>query len=319
MAKKQKAGKGPSKQHNPHDKFFKKVFRNKKYLLELLKVIFSDKVFALFDSHDMVIKDSMLFRMAGGELRTDLTVTLRLKGIKDYRILLTLILEHKSYRDRNAVMQTMEYFVRMCRERRKQHSKRAAHHLIIPVVLLCCEDKDFEPPTDYLAWEFGTEEIPPELRALASDLPILACKVVNLRKLPSGRLWTKASCSGIAIHGMGEVWDVDEDTIAFLIEKFDHVSPEDTMLLSNLLTGYYEDAETGYGRKDFDRVDRQRRPHLREEERLMAMTEYAIERAERLGIKRGKQEGQARGHAAGYRAKTGRNCRAHAGKRHVCC
>ena len=140
---------------------------------------------------------------------------------------------------------------------------------------------------------------PPELRALASDLPILACKVVNLRKLPSGRLWTKAACSGIAIHGMGEVWDVDEETIAFLIEKFDHVSPEDTMLLSNLLTGYYEDAETGYGRKDFDRVDRERRPHLREEERLMAMTEYAIERAERLGIKKGMQLGKQEGKQEG--------------------
>ena len=55
--------------------------------------------------------------------------------------------------------------------------------MVIPVVLICCKDKDFEPPKDDLELEFGDEEIPPileEHRHLFRQMPIIT---VNLRKL----------------------------------------------------------------------------------------------------------------------------------------
>ena len=153
---------------SPHDEIFKKVFKNKKYLIELLSVIFADRQFKMFDLDGVDIRDSMMIRGQGGELRTDLSVQVPLKGIAAIEVMLSLILEHKSYRDRDAALQAMQYYIEECRQRSKQRKRRKGepHQLIIPVILLCCEDKDFEPPLDYLSWEFGNEDIPSRSRGV---------------------------------------------------------------------------------------------------------------------------------------------------------
>ena len=78
--------------------------------------------------------------------------------------------------------------------------------------------------------------------------------MVNLRKLPDEDLWTKAMCSAIVIHAMGEVWTADEETIAFIVDGIRRLPAEDSRDLLVLLTDYYSSADTGIEDEDFDRV-----------------------------------------------------------------
>ena len=116
--------------------------------MELLRIIFPPKFVAALDATSLAIMDSTLLKLGGGEMRTDLTASASLRGT-DMAVTITFILEHKSYRDPEMFLQTMEYYLCARREQLKQRSRKkgASHNLIIPVVLICCEDKDFEPPT----------------------------------------------------------------------------------------------------------------------------------------------------------------------------
>ncbi len=233
----------------------------------------------------------------GGELRTDIMVQLPLWGITNRIVILSIILEHKSYKDRDAVLQAMEYYVAECKARSKRRTRRPGepYELIIPVILLCCEDKDYEPPQDYLSWEFGSEEIPPELAALADDLPVMRCKVFNLRKPPLSELWTKAGSSAIIIYVMAELWGMDEDKIALIIEKIEGLERGEGQFLGNMLMDYCDAADRGVKRQDFDRVDRKRWPHKREEERFVPTMYFGLERAERRGLQKGIEQGEQLG------------------------
>ena len=306
VEKKQKSA--SQKLHNLHDEFFKKIFKTPKYLMELLRIIFPLKFVAALDATSLAIMDSTLLRLGGGEMRTDLTASARLRGT-DMAVTITFILEHKSYRDPDMFLQTMEYYLCARREQLKHRSRKkgAAHNLIIPVVLICCEDKDFEPPSDDLLLEFGDKKIPPVLREFRDLFPRMPCLALNLRKLPFDELWEKERQKGdapaskvpgvsgtaiTAVQGMAEVWDADDDTVAALLTKGRLLSPEDGAFILENLNVYYVSADNAIAEGDFNRIDRQRWPDLAQEERLEAMLETQSDRAERLGIKRGIEQGK---------------------------
>ena len=164
MKKKQtEQGKSSAQQHTLHDSFFKEIFKNLKYLKELLQVIFPPEVIAHACLDDIVVRDGELLTRGGRQLRADLVVLLPLKGdASGVNVTVSLIFEHKSYKDPDAIIQIMEYYVELCREQRKQWGKKkdGQRNIIIPIVLLCCKDKDYQPPSDYLQWVFGDEDVP---------------------------------------------------------------------------------------------------------------------------------------------------------------
>ena len=286
--------------HNLHDVFFKKIFKNTKYLMQLLRIIFPPKFIAALDAESLTIKDGILLKRTGGEIRTDLTAEARFKGT-DTEIAITFILEHKSYRDPEVILQTMEYYVIARREQIKRKSRRkgAVRNLVIPVVLICCKDKDFEPPKDDLSLEFGDEEIPPVLEKYRYLFQHMPCMTVNLRKLQLDSFWEKAQCAVTAVQGMAEVWHATDDTVAALLTRGRLLSPEDGAFLLENLSVYYESADNAIGEGDFNRVDRERWPDLAQEERLETMLETQSDRAKQLGIEQGKQLGIEQGKQLG--------------------
>ena len=288
--------------HNLHDEFFKKIFKNTNYLMQLLRMVFPPKFIAALDTESLTIKDGILLKRTGGEIRTDLTAEARFKGT-DTEIAITFILEHKSYRDPEVILQTMEYYVIARREQIKRKSRRkgAVRNLVIPVVLICCKDKDFEPPKDDLSLEFGDEEIPPVLEKYRYLFQHMPCMTVNLRKLQLDNFWDEAkdrksgeSCRAAvtAVQGMAEVWHANDDTVAALLTKGRLLSPEDGAFILENLNVYYVSADNAIGEGDFNRVDRERWPNLAQEERLETMLETQSDRAKQLGIQQGMRKGK---------------------------
>ena len=284
------------KGHNLHDEFFKKIFKNPKYLMQLLRIIFPPKFIAALDAASLNITDGILLKRTGGEIRTDLTAAVRLKDT-DMEVTITFILEHKSYRDPEVILQTMEYYLIARREQLKRRSRKkgAARNLIIPVVLMCCKDKDFEPPRDDLLLEFGDEEIPPILQEFRALFPQMPCLAVNLRKLQLDDFWEEAKCAVTAVQGMAEVWHANDDTVATLLTKGRLLSPEDGAFILENLNVYYVSADNAIGKDDFNRVDRERWPDLAQDERLEAMLETQSDRAKQLGIEQGMRKGKQLG------------------------
>ena len=264
-----------------------------------------------FDADSLTIKDGILLKRSGVEIRTDLTAAMRLKNT-DTEITITFILEHKSYCDPEVNLQTMEYYLITRREQRKRKSRKkgAARNLVIPVVLICCKDKDFEPPRDDLELEFGDEEIPPileEFRHFFRQMPIIT---VNLRKLQLDNFWDEAgelesgaSCRAAvtAVKGMADVWDATDDTIAELLTKCRLLPSEDGGFMLENLNKYYISADNAVDEGDFNRVDRERWPDLAQKERLETMLETQSDRAKQQGIEQGKQQGIEQGKQQGIK------------------
>ncbi len=69
--------------------------------------------------------------------------------------------------------------------------------------------------------------------------------------------------------------------------------------LGNMLMDYCDAADRGVKRQDFDRVDRKRWPHKREEERFVPTMYFGLERAERRGLQKGEQLGLQKGEQLG--------------------
>ena len=275
-----------------HDSFFKNIFKKPKYIKELTQVIFPPEVLTHSRLDDIVVQDKEFITISGRQLRADLVASLPLRGdASGVNITISLIFEHKSYKDPDAIIQIMEYYVELCREQRKQSDKGKGKNnqrdIIIPIVLLCCKDKDYHPPSDYLAWVFGDEDVPKAAKAFAPWVPKLFGNVVNFRQLPADKVWTVADSLGIIVHGMSELWDANDDTLALIIEKAQLLSRAEAEYLLTMLRDYYGDADNTIERQDFDRVERERWPNLQEEERFMPTIDFGFDRAKRLGIEEG--------------------------------
>ena len=110
--------------------------------MEIFKVIFSAEVFALFNWTTLEVEESSSTDTGGKERRADLILAVKLQDEEDggEPVTISIILEHKGFRDPDVILQIMDYYTELCRRTRG---------VVIPIVLLCCEDKDFKIPKDY--------------------------------------------------------------------------------------------------------------------------------------------------------------------------
>ena len=282
------------KQHSLHDSLFKQIFKQKKYLTALLRVIFPPKVLKYLNLEQVKVRDGELIKRGGRQLQADLVATLGLKD-SSTNIELTIIFEHKSYRDPDALIQVMEYFIELTR---KQDCKLKVKRLVLPIVLLCCKDREYNPPSDYLGWVFGDKKIPKAAKILAPWLPKLFGRVVNIRKLVAGKEWTEPSSIAMILYGMS-VWDADENTIAHLLAKAHDLDRAEASYLATTLNDYYIHADNFVEESDFERVERERWPDLKEEDRIMQTYYFGPERYRREGIAQGIEQGIEQGFEQG--------------------
>ena len=89
---------------------------------------------------------------------------------------------------------------------------------------------------------------------------------------------------------MRNYWDMDEEVVVEILKKARLLAREEREFVLSVLMDYYECADKGFGWKGFDKVERKRFPHLKEEERLMPTMEFGFERAERQGREQGIEQ-----------------------------
>ena len=162
----------------PHDSFFKKIFKRPKYCRALMEIILQPKLYAIFNWALMKISESVSTGTKGAERRADIVLEVPLLNEK-HSVIITIILEHKSYRDNNAILQMLSYYNEAAQE---------THNLILPIIITCCKDKKASIPSDYISWALQQQGAPAALKEVLRPLPNFGCPLVNLHSLSSRRM-----------------------------------------------------------------------------------------------------------------------------------
>ena len=270
----------------PHDSVFKKIFKRPEYCRALMQVVLPPSFYAFFDWARLKIRESVATGAKGEERRADIVIEVPLSHTK-FRVIITIILEHKSYRDNRAVLQMLGYYNEIAQE---------SSRIILPVIVTCGQDKTASIPSDYLSWALQQQGAPAELQKHFRRLPNFHCLVVNLHDLSYRRMRRGGEAVSLALFGMRNYWDMDEEVVVEILKRARLLARQEREFVLSVLMDYYACADKGFGRKGFDEVERKRFPHLKEEERLMPEIEFGFDRARQqgrqLGIKQGVEQGR---------------------------
>ena len=258
-----------------HDKFFK-LFKDVLLAKQLLSMLLPKEICELLDWETLKITDSESL-LTNKSVFTDIIVKIRLRSGEP--LVIYLPMEHKSYPDQNVIVQVLEQFTAICKKTKS---------IVVPIIILCCKDKTFSIPNSYLRWVLRDYDLStPEMQKLINWLPDFRCIVVNLQNIESNRLWQAGIPGGLLAYTMANFWAATEDTVAKIIEKIRELNLKEYRYLVDSLIDYYKHTDKKYGRKEFDRIERQRWPNLAEEELLMPEILLGQERIHKEGVDKG--------------------------------
>ncbi|MCY4320788.1 MAG: Rpn family recombination-promoting nuclease/putative transposase, partial [Bdellovibrionaceae bacterium] len=185
-----------------HDRFFKTFFNNPTLSKELISLIFSKKELKAYNLNKLKIeKDTFL------DKRADLILSLPFKYYPQLKLRLFILLEHKSYYDKNFFNQLLDYQVLL----RKQLIQQIGYpQAIIPVL--------FYHGRKLLKWKSSLQE--EDFKSFFSKIPLQSRKnMLNYEpKIIDTKNWKlKESfrCRRFRSYGviklLDEIWDLKEE------------------------------------------------------------------------------------------------------------
>ena len=280
---------GKDRHAHPHDSVFKKIFKRPAYCHALMQVVLAPSFYTLFDWTLVKISESTATGAKGQERRADIVLEVPLLHSKS-RVIITIILEHKSYRDSDTILQMLGYYNAIAQQ---------TGGVILPIIVTCCEDKKATIPSDYISWALQKQDAPEELKKRIKKITNFTCPLVNLHDLSYLRLRRGGKAVSLALFGMCNYWDMDEDIVVKILKQARLLPQQEREFMLNVLMDYYECADKGYGYKEFAKIERKRFVHLKEEERLMPEMEFGLDRARKEGMEQGLRKGMRKGKQLG--------------------
>ncbi len=91
---------------HPHDIFFRSFFSSVERIERLLKTILPKDILSLFDLSTLKMEPSVIVKKS--EIRVDMVLSIMLKNSKN-KVKVILILDHKSWPDKNVIQQLQKY------------------------------------------------------------------------------------------------------------------------------------------------------------------------------------------------------------------
>jgi len=116
--------------NNPHDKFFKYIFNKKENIITLLKFIFQKNNINFIDFNNIKIISNEQNNKKFKHNFADIIIKTKIKNNINTDIY--LIIEHKSYKDKNIFIQILEYMLNMWKQDIENKQKL---RVIIPIVI----------------------------------------------------------------------------------------------------------------------------------------------------------------------------------------
>ncbi len=260
-----------------HDAFFKEIFGDKKYCLDIFRLVLTPEQFAMFDWSTIQSELTTLIDEELNEKRIDLIFSVERKRTrKQTRIL--FLLEHKSGQYAELLQQLLGYQAQIYKK---------STHAVIPILVYHGKDREWKRPLNF---QDSLALGPAIRREFGENIVNFTCKLLNLQDLGTEDI--RELTSGPAIYIMQKIWDVKKSTLKELFDlgpKLKGVSNKEER------QGIIEravDYVCQYNPKLWKVVKEIEAQGLPEEERVMPPLKYSLDLAKEEGLEQGRTEGE---------------------------
>ncbi len=197
------------KKSNHHDALFKDIFSNKKYCLDIFRLVLTPTEFRLFKWKTLKSEATLFLDEKWKERRADLIFSVKLASGKSVRIV--FLLEHKSGQDPSLLKQLLEYQTHIYAKKR---GTAPIDEAIIPIVVYHGQEKRWKGP---LRFQDSIKGLSQGLRQhFGKNILDFSCRLLNLQDVPS---WKKKPLTTSPIlFIMASIWRVKESTFPELFQ-----------------------------------------------------------------------------------------------------
>ena len=268
----------PPKRHI-HDAFFKDVYDGAR-ALDVLRLVLSPPELALFDWGTLKSEATSLVDESQRERRMDLALSVKLKGSgEDTRIF--FLLEHKSRRDDDALVQLLGYLA---------GGHRRARGPIIPVLVYHGRERAWRGSLNF---QDSLPGLTPELRRMfGKNILDFTCRLLNVRELD-----VPGSAAGLrtapALLILQRIWELDAETMGRCFALGRSLPRKEREDLMTKTVNYARACDPSFTWKRLTEIEE--RVIRNEEDRVMfSMKDVAKEMMEK-GVKKGVKKGFKKG------------------------
>ena len=263
-----------------HDVFYRGVFEEKKYSMDIFKLILTPNEFNFFNWRTLKLEANTFINEYLKESRTDLVFSVKPKGSK-IETQVVFLMEHKSYTDSKVMEQLLKY--------------QAASYLrtpapILPIIVYHGKNKDYKGPLGFYG---NLEKLhnPSIRRSLSKNVLNFNCRLLNLRRLDSKKIEHLTSAPMLFI--LGNIWEVDKPVLCKLfsmVKKISHKSDRATLVSQAI--EYVRTFKSDITWKILLEVEQE---VLGQEESMIKPFQFSIDQAAEKGLKKGLRKGRKEG------------------------
>ncbi len=263
-----------------HDLFFREIFSQKKYALDIFRLILTKREFKLFDWNSLTCELSSFFDAQGREKRTDLPFSVQLKNSHN-RIKLLFLLEHKSWQDPKAMQQMLAYQTGMY-ERTQDP--------VIPVFVYQGKDRKWKGPLDFHDYLNWTDDLK---KRFGKNVLNFCPKVLNIQDLDMEKD-TKGLTSRPVLFTLKHIWRLDEAKVRKLFILGQELSHEEREALVGRAVDYMRRYDRNFSWKMLRAVEI--KTIKRKGGRIMTpVLQYSLDEAQEKGVQKGWKKGWKEG------------------------
>ena len=266
------------RRHQSHDALFKDVFENKKYSLDLFKLIFKPLEFKLFDWDTLKPELRSYIDHEGKEKRIDLLFSVKMKGLKE-EVKLLFLLEHKSYKYDLIFEQLLSYQSLI-------YKKKKYEYPILPIVFYHGKNKDWRGP---LSFQDFIKKFHPILRRYFSESVLnFKPKILNVHKIDLFSKKSKKLISKPVLLIMSAIWNLNQKTIEDVLKMGSELGlGEDQSFLIQKIADYISRCNPKF---TFDVIRKIEEKSIPEELRVMSALQCTLDEEREKGIQQGREE-----------------------------
>ena len=264
-----------------HDAFFKEIYSQKRYCLDIFRLIFTPKQFALFDWDTLKSEATVSVDNQWREKRADLVFSVKLKRIKK-PVRIIFLLEHKSYQYPILLKQLLAYQV-------AQYIKEDCP--IIPILIYHGREKTWQAP---LSFQKSLVGLTPEIeREFGQNIFNFTCKLLNIQNIDVQRGKARTLTSRPILYIMRHVWQVDAEVLAQLFKIGEKLTAEERDVLIKRSIDYARGCNRSLTWQVVERIEQD--TIKSKEKKIMPVLKSFIDEAAEEGLKKGRQEGLEKG------------------------
>ena len=268
-----------------HDPLAKRLLSNKKYCTEIISLALSPSEFALFKWDSLQHETNTYINRQLKKKFTDVVVSVELRGSKSKKIRIIFLMEHKSREYPGLLQQLLEYQTRIY-ERHKCP--------IIPILLYHGEKKTWCGP---LSFQDSLEGLTPAIRKkFGKDILNFKCRLLNLHDIEVQRK-EKRLQSFPGLYILRSIWKLTRKHVEEIFRSSEKLDDRERREIIDPVLSYIEEYHPSF---DWDELEQIERKIINEEEnRVVALLETTLEKAQKKGIRKGRIEGRTEGRAEG--------------------